>query len=120
MLHPRIPQLRCGCRSMSSHLGGDRPSVRTIFGTTAPSSVRVHFATFEVADPNDMRDGGLGRCLRSISARINSPTVAGQNSAVLAVASADLLGLDCAITDGEHRNAALEPSCRLTRRDHRE
>ena len=77
----------------------------TIFGTAAPSSLRVHFATFEVVDPNDMRDGGL----------------AGQNSAVLAAASADLLGLDRAITDGEqHRNAALEPSCRLTRCDHRE
>jgi hypothetical protein len=121
MLHPSIPQLHCGCRSMTSHLGGDRPSMRTIFGKAAPSSLRVHFATFEVVDPNDMRDGELGRCLRSISARIDSPTVAGQNSAVLAAASADLLGLDRAITDGEqHRNAAPEPSCRLTRRDHRE
>jgi hypothetical protein len=54
--------------------------MRTIFGTAAPSSFRVlNFATFEVVDPNDMRDGGLGRCLRSISARIDSPTVAGQN-----------------------------------------
>jgi hypothetical protein len=30
MPHPSIPQLHCGCRSMTSHLGGGRPSVRTI------------------------------------------------------------------------------------------
>ena len=63
----------------------------------------------------------LERLSPNLPKATNRPST-GQNSAVLVAASADLLGPDRAvITDGEqYRNAALEPSRRLTRRDRRE